>query len=89
MIPGANHVALSVPDVDRAIAFYGDLLGFEKLADAGWESGNSHADTILAVPGTSARVVHMGTANLLLELFQFGDCEPAPQDPRRPVINSQ
>lgn len=87
MILGANHIAPSVPDIDRAIAFYGDLLGFEKLSEAAWESGTPSADKILAVPGTSARVVHMGTANLLLELFQFGDCEPEPQDPHRPVTN--
>ncbi len=87
MILGVNHIALSVPDVDRAVAFYGDLLGFEKLSDAGWEAGNTVADKILAVPGTSARVVHMRTNNLVLELFQFGDAEPAVQDPRRPVID--
>lgn len=33
MIPGVNDVALSVPDMDRALAFYCGLLGFEKLSD--------------------------------------------------------
>ena len=28
MITGVNHVTLSVTDIDRAINFYGDLLGF-------------------------------------------------------------
>lgn len=87
MILGVNHVALSVPDMDRALHFYCDLLGFRKLADAGWPAGTANADRILAVAGTSARVCHIGTANLLIELFQFGDCEPAPQDPARPVID--
>ncbi len=87
MILGVNHVALSVPDMDRALAFYCGLLGFELLSDVGWPAGTASADRILAVEGTSARVCHIGTDNLLLELFQFGDCEPAPQDPRRPVID--
>lgn len=87
MILGVNHVALSVPDMDRALAFYCDLLGFQKLADAGWPAGTESADRILAVEGTSARVCHIGVQNLLMELFQFGDCDPALQDPRRPVID--
>jgi len=87
MILGVNHVALSVPDMDRALAFYGDLLGFEKLSDAGWPAGTESADRILAVEGTSARVCHIGMSNLLMELFEFGDCVPEPQHPRRPVID--
>lgn len=87
MILGVNHVALSVPDMDRALQFYCDLLGFEKLSDAGWPAGTESADRILAVEGTSARVCHIGTENLLMELFQFGDCDPVAQNPRRPVID--
>lgn len=87
MILGANHIAISVPDMERALAFYCDLLGFEKLSDAGWPAGTAAADQILAVPNTSARIVHIGTKNLLIELFQFGDCEPQVQDPKRPVID--
>ncbi len=87
MILGVNHVALSVPDMDRAIEFYSGLLGLEHVSEAGWEAGTENADKILAVPGTSARVVHLRGANVLFELFQFGDCEPVAQDPRRPVID--
>lgn len=87
MILGVNHLALSVPDMDRALAFYCDQLGFNKLSDAGWPAGTESADRILAVKGTAARVVHVGTENLLLELFQFASCEPAVQDPQRPVID--
>jgi catechol 2,3-dioxygenase-like lactoylglutathione lyase family enzyme len=80
-------VALSVPDMDRALQFYCDLLGFKKLVETGWAAGTEEADTILAVAGTSARACHVGTENLLIELFQFGHCDPAPQNPRRPVID--
>lgn len=87
MILGVNHVALSVPCMDTALQFYCDLLGFRKVSDAGWPAGTPSADRILAVAGTSARVCHIGAGNLLLELFEFGDCEPSPQDARRPVID--
>jgi glyoxylase I family protein len=87
MILGVNHVAFSVPDMGRALQFYCDLLGFEKVSDAGWPAGTESADRILGVSGTSARVCHLRGTNLLIELFQFGDCEPAPQDPLRPVVD--
>jgi glyoxylase I family protein len=87
MILGVNHVALSVPDMERALHFYCEQLGFRKLSDAGWPAGTPSADRILAVAGTSARVCHIGVDNLMIELFQFGDCEPAAQDPQRPVID--
>ncbi len=87
MILGVNHLALSVPNIDRAIAFYCNLLGFKKVSEAGWEAGTESADRVLAVAGTAARVVHLATENLLLELFQFAACEPRQQDPDRPVID--
>lgn len=87
MILGANHVALSVPDIDRAVEFYCGLLGFEKVIETGWPVGTEAADQILAVKGTSARVVHLRTTNLMIELFQFVAGNPAPQDTNRPVID--
>ena len=87
MILGVNHVALSVPNMDQALAFYCDQLGFKKLSEAGWPAGTESADRILAVEGTSARVCHIGMPNLLMELFEFGDCIPASQDSHRPVID--
>lgn len=87
MILGINHVAISVPDMERALSFYCGLLRFEQVSDSGWPAGTESADQILAVAGTSARVVHIRTSNLLIELFQFGDCQPAPQNLQRPVID--
>lgn len=87
MILGVNHVALSVPNMDQALAFYCDLLGFRKLSEAGWTAGTESADRILAVENTSARVCHIGMPNLLMELFEFGNCKPEAQNPRRPVVD--
>lgn len=86
MILGANHVAMSVPDMDKALAFYCDLLGFEQRTELGWPKGSDKPDEILGI-ATSARVCHIGTTNLLIELFEFADCDPKPQDPNRPVID--
>jgi methylmalonyl-CoA/ethylmalonyl-CoA epimerase len=48
------RVALTVPDFDRALAFYRDALGLEQLAD--WSSD-------------SGRVVLLGAGRATLELF--------------------
>lgn len=86
MILGANHVAMSVPDMEKALAFYCDVLGLEQRTELGWPKGSAEPDEILGIP-TSARVCHVGTTNLLIELFEFADCEPQAQDPNRAVID--
>ena len=87
MILGANHVAISVPDMERALEFYSDVLGFEKVLDNGWPAGTEVADEILAVKGTSARCCQVRTTNLIIELFEFGAGNPAEQNQDRPVID--
>ena len=87
MIMGANHVAISVPNMEQALNFYSDTLGFKKVMDYGWPVGTETADRILAVKGTSARCCLVQTGNLMIELFEFMSGNPAPQDPDRPVID--
>ena len=43
MIRGIHHTAISTPDIDRAIAFYRDLLGFEVLVNGAWPRGAATA----------------------------------------------
>jgi catechol 2,3-dioxygenase-like lactoylglutathione lyase family enzyme len=90
MILGANHIAISVPDLGKALEFYRDLLGFEQVGEFGWEENSEMsvgADIILAVKGTAAHVVHLKCQNLLIEIFEFKAGNPEPQNPNRPVID--
>lgn len=90
MILGINHVALSVPDLDRAIDFYCGLLGFQKSERLCWQAGTPESEAaarITAVDGTAADVVHLRGQNLLLEVFQFRAGGARPQDPQRPVVD--
>jgi glyoxylase I family protein len=90
MILGANHVAISVPDLDKAVKFYCDLLGMEKVGEFCWEVNSelsAGAELILGVKGTAATAVHLKCQNLMIEVFEFKAGNPAPQDPNRPVID--
>ena len=88
MILGVNHVALSVPDFDKAVEFYCTNLGFELAFESGWELTDDDTPAkILGVKGTSARVGHLKQSNILIELFEFGSVDVEAQEPNRPVVN--
>lgn len=90
MIQGVNHVAISVPDLGKAIQFYCDLLGFRKVEQASWTSTSAMseaAEQLMGIPGTAADAAHLRGSNMLIELFQFRDCNARPQDPDRPVVD--
>lgn len=90
MILGANHIAISVPDLGKALEFYRDLLGLKQAGAFGWEENSpdsAGAEMILAVKGTAAQVVALKAENLLIEIFEFKAGGPAPQNPERPVID--
>lgn len=87
MIAGLHHVAISTPDVDRALAFYRDLLGFAVVFDQTWEPGTEVADRITALRGSAARQLLLRAGNLYVELFEYRAPAAAAGDPRRPVCD--
>ena len=90
MILGANHIAISVPNLDKALAFYRDLLGLKQVGAFNWDQDSPEAkgaEMILGVKGTAADAVHLAAENLLIELFEFKAGDPAPQNRNRPVID--
>ena len=44
MIRGIHHTALSTGNLERAIAFYRDVLGFELVMDHRWDAGRQLCD---------------------------------------------
>lgn len=87
MIRAIHHVAISTPDLDRLIAFYRDVIGMDLVKVTGWERGSDEVDTIVGLPGSSARVAKLKLGNAYLELFQYLTPEGESQDPDRPVNN--
>lgn len=70
-ITGLSHVGLSTPDLDRAIAFYGDTLGFADVVRFSWEAGNPAADAGLGLIDTAADIAVLCAGNTYLEILQF------------------
>ena len=70
MITQLEHTALSVADLDRSIAFYRDLLGFQ-LARLIEPRDDELLGTITGLPGARARIAHLKFGNQMLELFEY------------------
>lgn len=77
MFTRMDHVAISVTDLDKTIAFYRDVIGMEKVFDR--EFGEPMA-SLIGVEGARARVVHMKLGDSVVELFDYG--HPGGREPR-------
>lgn len=86
-INGVHHVALSVPDLEKAKEFYVGLLGFEEGPGGLWGQGTAMTDRIMRLENTSGRSLFIRAGNVFLEFFEFATPEPDPLDEARPVCN--
>ena len=87
MIRGIHHTAISTGDIQRALGFYRDLLGFEVVLEFAWPKGTEPADQITGLDSSAAKVVMLQAGNTFVELFEYEAPRPAPGDPTRPVCD--
>lgn len=83
MIRGIHHTALSTASLERSLAFYRDLLGFEPVLDFRWPEGTENMNRTHELPETAGRVVLLRLGNAMLEIFEYATPEPRPRDPSR------
>lgn len=69
MITGIHHFALTVSDMDRSLAFYTSLFGFEVTSDR--EVIGDYVEKITAVPGAHQRLVHLSGYGQRMELIEY------------------
>jgi len=62
-------IGFTVSDMDRAVAFYSDVLTFEKVAD--FRVNGASYDHLEGVFGTNMRIVHLRLGEQIVELTQY------------------
>ena len=87
MIRGIHHTAISTGNLERALGFYRDLLGFEVVLEFAWPKGSEPADQITGLDSSAAKVAMLRAGNAFVELFEYEAPDPAPGNPTRPVCD--
>jgi catechol 2,3-dioxygenase-like lactoylglutathione lyase family enzyme len=77
MFDKADHIAMSVLDMEKVIAFYRDVVGMEKVFDRKFDVGMGK---LIGVEGTEVRIVHMKLNDSMIELFDYA--HPKGREPR-------
>lgn len=80
MIVGIHHVAIGVPDFQKGLEFYRDVLGFEVVSQ-GQISDNEAANRAVGLDEIRAEVAMLKAPNAYIELWQYSN--PAPEDHRQ------
>jgi catechol 2,3-dioxygenase-like lactoylglutathione lyase family enzyme len=80
------HAGIAVSDIDRSLAFYRDLLGFEQLS--AWETDADYVQELVGAPGATLNVrrLRLPGTEAELELVQYEGVERVhvsgrPRDP--------
>ena len=81
MITGIHHVAISVPDLDKAVEFYHGTLGFKKIFANSWNGDREEADQVIGLDRTSAKVQMLKAGSAYLELWEY--IEPKPEEQKK------
>ena len=88
MILGADHVALSVADMERSIGFYTGLFGFEVRRRLPADPGLP-LDKVIGVAGAAADIAHLYLGEFMLELFQYRVPEGRPAPTQAPYSQAE
>jgi len=79
-----HHVGINVSDLDRSIAFYRDLFGFEPLFVN--DMRGDGLSTGAGVPGADLRFCMMKIANVILEIIEWRSPKARVPDVEGPVV---
>jgi catechol 2,3-dioxygenase-like lactoylglutathione lyase family enzyme len=66
----ANHVGVTVSDLNRSIAFYRDLLGFQVVYERG-EVTAEYMPRLVGIPGARLKIAGLDIPGLHLDLIEY------------------
>lgn len=84
MITGFNHTSFTVRDVERTVAFWRDVLGFEAASVSVREG--AFLERVTGIPGARLKIAHMYGHGHHMEFIQYLHPKSAPLEtaPDRP-----
>jgi lactoylglutathione lyase len=79
-IEGVSHFGIQVADLDRSVAFYGDLLGLEMIAR--WVRDQPYIQELVGYPGVELHVAvfRLPHSESFLEVLEYRNVEKRPID---------
>jgi len=80
VIHAVDHTAISVPDLQQAVDFYCDVLGFELESESGWPKGAKRVDQLVGLPDSASKVVMVKLGETRIEIFEYESPAPNPRD---------
>jgi catechol 2,3-dioxygenase-like lactoylglutathione lyase family enzyme len=83
---GIHHVGITVPDLDRAIAFYNGVLGLEFFDPPSPVFDKAELGEQVGVPGANLRQVNLALGDSIVELIEY--TAPEPPSPQPVVVNA-
>ena len=77
-----HHTGIQVADLDRSVAFYRDILGFELVFQ--WNPRADYIRTIVGYPDADihAAILRMPGSDYFLEILEYRNVEKTPIDTR-------
>ncbi len=67
-----EHIALSITNLERSLAFYKDLLEFKLICIIDSSEGQKLGE-VAGIPGCRANIAKLKSGNMILELFEYLD----------------
>jgi catechol 2,3-dioxygenase-like lactoylglutathione lyase family enzyme len=82
-VKGIHHVGITVPDLDRGIAFYNGVLGLELFDPPSPVFDDEDLGERVGVPGAALRQVNLSLGGTIVELLEY--TAPAPPYDDEPI----
>ena len=86
MIVGIHHIAISVTDLEKGLAFYRDTLGFDEVQRSSFSGPSPQVEAAIGIKEPSAHMAMLRGGNAYIELWQYESPQPADKTANPPDL---